>query len=174
MSVADVNAAGPRPGSSVTDECATVVSVSATVHVSDACPLDCHVDDVGTTFYFGDVGTSAIVVFADPALLTLAQVTTDAVNALMSEPIRRRAADEHAMARPVDTVATCPQMWTETAVTVAGHCPISFVVDGDIVEIVVLDAETLCLTFRPSTLLAFARLVNNTVVALPHARRHAS
>jgi hypothetical protein len=148
-----------------------LVTFDVTLHVGDACPLDYCVDQTGTTLYVGEIGTSATIMLADPALLTLARVTRDAVHAALSALDVVDRPDATPTEYPPDLVSGHPDLWTDTIVTVAESCPISFILDGEIASILLPDDTTLRLTFHRRGLLEFAQLANDAAAAMLHRRQ---
>ena len=127
--------------------CAKLSVRMCPVHVGNTCPLDYCVDETATTLYFGEIGTSATLLFADQALLTLAAVTREAVDVALSTRDVPELVDSRPTADPPDYQSPHPAIWTDTGATVANRCPIHFEVDGFVTRIVLLDTTTLCLTF---------------------------
>lgn len=148
-----------------------LVTFDLSVNVGDTCPLAYHVDATATTFYVGEIGTSAIVVFADQALATLATVTADAVTALLSTRDTPGWMDSPSVVDRVDDRPADPEVWIGAGIAVADGCPISFQLNRDCVDIVVLDTATLCLTFRWRGLMEFARLASEAAGTMLDARR---
>jgi len=160
-----------------------LVSFDVDVHVGDTCPLTYYVDDKSTTVYVGEIGTTAIVMFADQALLTLATVTTDAATALLSA----RAAPGPTTSEPAagadrpDTGTPDPEVWINAHMTVHDDCPISFQLHHDSAYIVLnnllgslVGTAALCLRFSYRGLLEFARVVSEATGAMLDARRQRS
>lgn len=151
-----------------------LVSFDMIVHVGDTCPQAYYVDETATTFYFGEIGTSATAVFADPALLMLAKVTRRAVGVVLSARVAPRRAQSRPTADPPEPMSPHPAVWIDAGVTVADGCPIWFDIHGDVVDIVVLDTTTLSLAFRHRGLLEFAGLVSDAARTMRDTRKQAS
>ncbi len=168
------DAASILPVASEIDEHASaLVSFDVGVHIRDTCPLEYHVDDAETTFYFGEIGTTATIDFADQALLAVADVAAEAVGALLSErALTPPVVDPRPTAEPENALAPHPAIRIDTSVTVADCCPMNFQVDGQSVQIVVLDTTTLCLTFQDRALLEFALLTSLITTTNSRKKRH--
>lgn len=147
------------------------VSFDVSVHIRKGCPLTYSVDETATTLYIGEIQTSAFIAFADQALLTLADVTTRAVTALLSARTPSHDTDSRPVADPPDAMSPHPPVWINPGITVADGCPISFVLYSDCLAIVVQDTDTLILTFWPAVFLEFARLVSEAAGDMLNTRK---
>jgi len=144
-----------------------VLSFDLTVHIEDGSAVDYRIDDENTIVYFGDVGTTAILRFADQALLTLSKVVNEAVSAVLSALKVPARSDSRPKADPGSGESV---IWIDTDVTVSDACPMRFDTDGEWTHIMLAETQTLCLTFRSEGLLQFALQVGRAIREMMHVR----